>query len=348
MKRKIFLLSGLASILTATVAVNGAETTINGAGATFPAPVYSSWTYKYKEKTGTRINYQAVGSGAGIAQIKAKTVDFGASDEPLEKEELNKYGLTQFPMLMGGVVPVVNIPGVESGKLQLTPKVLADIFLGKIKKWDDAAIASVNSGLKLPSMPITVVYRSDGSGTTWIFTNYLSKISQDWANGPGNGKSVKWPVGVGGQKNPGVANNVQKISGSIGYVEYTYAFEGKLSCAALQNKAGKFVAPGIESFISAGANADWKNAPGFYMVLTDQPGEKSWPILGVTYILAYKEQKDAVKSREMMKYFNWCYTDEGSKTASTVNYVPIPENVVKMVKEEWKKNIKCDGKSVTE
>lgn len=348
MKRKLFLLSGLAGILTAAVSINGAEITVNGAGATFPAPVYSSWTYKYKEKAGTRINYQAVGSGAGIAQIKAKTVDFGASDEPLEKKELDENGLTQFPMLMGGVVPVVNIPGIENGKLKLTPKVLADIFLGKINKWDDVAITGINSGLKLPSMPITVVYRSDGSGTTWIFTNYLNKVSEDWAKGPGNGKAVKWPVGVGGQKNPGVANNVRKISGSIGYVEYTYAFEGKLSCISLQNQAGKFVEPCIESFVSAGANADWKNAPGFYMVLTNQPGEKSWPILGVTYILVYKEQKDAVKSREMMKYFDWCYADEGSKMASTLNYVPIPENVVKMVKNEWKNSIKCDGKNVIE
>lgn len=336
MKNKT-LMTCLAGTLSLVTGLTAAAGTINGAGATFPAPVYNAWTYNYGQATNTKVNYQSIGSGAGIAQIKAKTVDFGASDEPLQKKELDEAGLVQFPMLMGGVVPVVNIPGVENNKLKLSPAVLADIFMGKIKKWDDEAIKALNPELKLLSLNITVVYRSDSSGTTWIFTNYLSKISESWAKGPGNGKSVKWPVGVGGQKNPGVANNVQKITGSIGYVEYTYAFEAKLTCASLQNKAGKFVEPSIEAFQASAANADWKNAPGFYMVLTNQDGEQSWPVTGVSYILINKDNADAAKVSEMNKYFNWCLT-EGAKTAKELKYVPVPENIVKMVQNELKKS----------
>jgi phosphate transport system substrate-binding protein len=333
--------SGIIGLACATA---GAET-LNGAGASFPAPVYRIWTYTYGKQAGTKVNYQSVGSGAGIAQIKAKTVDFGASDKPLTKEDLDKAGLIQFPMLMGGVVPVVNLPGITSSSLKLTPEVLADIFLGKIKKWNDPAIKKLNPDLHIMSYPITVVHRSDGSGTTWIFTNYLSKISKEWEEKVGCGKAVKWPVGIGGQKNPGVVNTVKKVKGSIGYTEYTYATEAKLDIFAIKNKAGKFVKPGMDTFQAAGANADWSNAPGFRMVLTDQPGDKSWPITGVTYILIYKDQKNAAKAEEMLKYFSWCYKD-GAKMATGLNYVPIPENVVDLVKDSWKKTIKAGGKPV--
>ncbi|OGV52405.1 MAG: phosphate ABC transporter substrate-binding protein PstS [Lentisphaerae bacterium GWF2_52_8] len=344
--KKLFGLSlGLAAGLGAISGL--AAETLNGAGATFPAPVYNKWTYNYGQSCGTKINYQSIGSGAGIAQIKAKTVNFGASDEPLAKEEMDKFGLMQFPMLIGGVVPVVNLPGVEPGKLKLSGKLLADIFLGKISKWDDPAIKELNPELKLPSFPVAVVHRSDSSGTTWIFTNYLGKVSEEWAKGPGNGKDVKWPCGVGGQKNPGVANNVLKMAGAIGYVEYTYAVEAKMNCVNLQNKDGKFVAPALENFAASAANADWQNTPGFFMVLTEQPGEKTWPISGVTYILIYKEQASAATAKEMIKYFSWCYT-EGAKLASELNYVPLPENVVKMVKDEWKKSLKAEGKQLVE
>ena len=324
-----------------------AGTTVNGAGASFPAPLYGKWTYTYNQASGNTFNYQSVGSGAGIAQIKAKTVDFGASDDPLKPAVLDESGLMQFPMVMGGVVPIVNLPGVKGGELKLTGPVLANIFLGKIAKWDDAAIKDLNPGLSLPSIPITVVHRSDGSGTTWIFTNYLAKVSEDWKNGPGNDKDVKWPVGIGGQKNPGVANGVVKTVGGIGYVEYAYAVEAKLSYASLQNKAGKFVKPNAESFKASAANADWEKAPGFYMVLTEQDGEQSWPISGATYILVYKEQADLAKAKEMFKFFAWAL-DEGDKTAEELHYIPMPDNVVKLIKASWKANIKSAGKPVVE
>ncbi|MCP3965998.1 MAG: phosphate ABC transporter substrate-binding protein PstS [Lentisphaerae bacterium] len=335
-------------IAAAAIAVTGIDAsavTLNGAGASFPAPVYRVWTYNYKRTAGARVNYQSVGSGAGINQIRAKTVDFGASDKPLKKAELDKYGLVQFPMLMGGVVVVVNIPGVKTDQLKLDGKTLADIFLGKIRKWNDPAITKLNPNLNIPAMPITVVHRSDSSGTTWIFTNYLTKVSDDWSKTVGNGKAVKWPVGIGGQKNPGVCNNVFKVRGSIGYVEYTYAFESKLATASLKNKAGNFVKPNLNAFQAAGASADWKNAPGYYMVLTDQTGKDSWPITGVTYILIYKVQKEMAKAKTMLKYFNWCYT-QGASTAAKMHYVPIPKNVVGMVSEMWNKEVKYNGQMI--
>ena len=324
-----------------------AGVTVNGAGASFPAPLYGKWTYTYNQASGNTFNYQSVGSGAGIAQIKAKTVDFGASDDPLKPEELDAAGLMQFPMVMGGVVPTVNIPGIQTGQLKLTGPVLADIFLGKIKKWDDEAIKSINAGVTIPSLPITVVHRSDGSGTTWIFTNYLSKVSEDWKNGPGNDKDVKWPIGIGGQKNPGVANGVQKTIGAIGYVEYAYAVEAKLPFVSLKNKDGNFAVPSAESFKAAGASADWANAKNFYMVLTEQGGAESWPISGATYILVYKEQADLAKAKEMFKFFNWCL-DDGDKTAVELHYIPMPDSVVKLIKDAWKANIKSAGQAVVE
>lgn len=334
--------------VAATIAVSSFASlakSLNGAGASFPAPVYRVWTYNYKQATKVKVNYQSIGSGAGINQIKSRTVDFGASDKPLKKAVLDKIGLVQFPMLMGGVVVVVNIPGIKNNQLKLDGKTLAKIFSGRIRRWNHPDISSLNAGTNIPAMPISVVHRSDGSGTTWIFTNYLCKVSPNWKKDIGNGKSVKWPVGYGGQKNPGVGNNVKTISGSIGYIEYTYAVEAKIATVQLKNKAGKFVKPDIKSFQAAGANADWKNAPGYYMVLTDKAGAKSWPITGVTYILIYKKQKDNAKAMSLLKYFDWCYK-QGASVAARLQYVPIPSSVIAMVEKSWAKEISVDGKKV--
>ena len=323
--------------------VSAQSPVINGAGASFPYPLYSKWAYDYEQITKIKVNYQSIGSGGGIAQIKAKTVDFGASDAPLTKEELDPAGLIQFPMIIGGVVPVVNLKGIQAGKLKLTPEVLADIFLGKITKWNDPAILKVNPELKLPNQSITVVHRADGSGTTWIFTNYLDKVSKQWHEKVGTDKSVAWPCGVGGKGNEGVAQYVQQISGGIGYVEFAYALENNMTWTLLQNKASKFVAPTIESFQSAGANADWKNAPGFYMVLTDQPGENSWPITGASYILVHKNQTNP-NAKEMLKFFSWCLKN-GAVTAEKLHYVPLPKNLVELVEKQWT-NIVYQGKQI--
>lgn len=302
-----------------------------GAGASFPAPVYRQWTYSYSEENpGTQITYQSLGSGAGLNQIKAGTVDFAGSDNPLTLEQQQEFGLIQFPMLTGGVVVIVNIPGVKDGALQLSQDVLARIYLGEIQYWNDAAIRALNPKLRLPKMKITVVRRSDSSGTSFIFTNYLSKISADWKNKVGQGSSVKWPVGIGGQKNPGVCNMVAKIKGSIGYTEYTYAVEAKLACACLENADGKFVKPSQQSFSAAASCADWKNAPGFYMELTNVPGAQSWPITGVTYILMRKDAS-AEKRAALRDYFMWCFT-EGADQATKLNYVALPQDVVELVK----------------
>ena len=307
--------------------------TLNGAGASFPAPVYQLWTYAYTQSGKATVNYQSLGSGAGLSQIKAGTVDFAGTDSPLTAEQQAETGLVQFPMLTGGVVVIVNVPGVKSGELKLSRAVLSDIFLGKITNWNDPAIAKINPGVRLPKdLKITVVRRSDSSGTTFIFTDYLSKISGEWKNAIGAGSSVKWPVGIGGQKNPGVCNNVAKIRGSIGYTEYTYAVEAKLNCAQLENRAGTFIAPTAKSFAASAANADWKNASGFLMMLTDQPGAESWPITGVTYILIRKDA-DAGTQAALKDYFNWCFT-EGASSAARLNYVPIPENVVSLIREK--------------
>ena len=312
--------------------------TLNGAGATFPFPVYSQWAYKYNQLTQVRINYNSIGSGGGIAQIKAGTVDFGASDAPLELAELNESGLIQFPMVMGGVVPVVNIQGVKPGTLRLTSDVLADIFLGKITKWNDSRITGINPGVTIPNTSITVVHRADGSGTTWIFTNYLDKVSTEWHDKVGTEKSVSWPVGVGGKGNEGVAAYVQRINGAIGYVEFAYALQNTMTYILLRNQAGQFVEPTIETFQSAAANADWSDAPGFYMVLNDQPGEKSWPITGATFILIHKKQADARKIQQLLSYFSWCF-DHGGDVARDLHYVPMPVNVVELVKAQWKSDV---------
>ncbi|MFI5323891.1 MAG: phosphate ABC transporter substrate-binding protein PstS [Thermodesulfobacteriota bacterium] len=316
-----------------------AATMITGAGATFPYPVYGKWAYTYNKDTGVQLNYQSIGSGGGIKQIKAKTVDFGASDAPLNPEELDEAGLMQFPMIMGGVVPVVKISGIGAGKLKLTPDVLADIYLGKINKWNDPKIAGTNPGVSLPDKSITVVHRADGSGTTWIFTNYLSKVSPEWKDKVGNDKAVKWPVGVGGKGNEGVAAFVGKVDGSIGYVEYAYALQNKMASVQLKNHNGNFVSPTSENFQAAAASADWANAKGYYMVLTDQPGANSWPITGASFILMYKTQTNPAEAKEVLKFFAWSYKN-GGESAKALDYVPMPESVVKMVEDTWHSEIK--------
>ncbi len=340
--RRLFL-AGLIALFA--VALLSAAETVSGAGATFPFPLYSQWAYDYNKLTGVQVNYQSIGSGGGIAQIKAKTVDFGASDEPLQEGELKEAGLFQFPMIIGGVVPVVNLKGIEPGKLQLSGETLAQIFLGKIIKWNDPKIAADNPALTLPDQKIVVVHRSDGSGTTWIFTNYLTKVSPEWASVAGNAKAVKWPTGVGGKGNEGVAAFVKQTGGSIGYVEYAYALKNKMTYTKLKNKAGKFVVPSIETFQSAAANADWQNAKGFYMVLTDQLGDNSWPIVGASYILVYKAMPDAAKAQTMFRFFDWCFKN-GDKTATALDYVPLPKTLIDMVQTAWKKELTAAGQPV--
>jgi phosphate transport system substrate-binding protein len=335
------LLAGLAvaALLGIGAQAQAESPTITGAGATFPYPVYSKWAFDYNKETGVRLNYQSIGSGGGIKQIKEKTVDFGASDAPMEPAELDKAGLLQFPMIMGGVVPVVHIPGIATGQLKLSAANLADIFLGKITKWNDPKIMADNKGLNLPGTDITVVHRADGSGTTWIFTNYLTKVSPEWKSKVGNDKAVQWPVGLGGKGNEGVAAFVTKVDGAIGYVEYAYALQNKMAAALLKNQAGNFVAPTDENFQAAAANADWAKAKGYYMVLTDQPGVNSWPITGASFILMYKAQTDGVHAKEVLKFFDWSFRN-GAKAAQALDYVPMPEAVVKMVADTWKKEIK--------
>jgi phosphate transport system substrate-binding protein len=314
-------------------------TSISGAGATFPYPVYAKWADAYNKVTGIKLNYQSIGSGGGIKQIKAKTVDFGASDAPLKAEELDKSGLLQFPMIMGGVVPVVNIPGISSGSLKMSNELLADIYLGKVNNWNDGKIKIQNPDLNLPNKAITVVHRSDGSGTTWIFTNYLSKVSPEWKSKVGNNKAVAWPAGVGGKGNEGVASYVQRIKGSIGYVEYAYALQNKLTYVKLHNRSGGFVVPSSKSFQSAAANADWAHAKGFYMVLTDQPGKDSWPITGASFILVYNNQDKPDVGKAVLKFFDWCYSN-GAKMADELDYVPMPDNVANLVRATWHEKIK--------
>jgi phosphate transport system substrate-binding protein len=343
--KKALMFWGIFSILLILSAgpIQAGGKTLNGAGATFPYPLYSQWAYEYHTLTGVKLNYQSIGSGGGIAQIKARTVDFGASDAPMKPAELDKFSLVQFPMVIGGVVPVVNVPGVGPGELKLTAELMADIFLGKLTKWNDPAIAGINPGVKLPDKAITVVHRADGSGTTWIFTNYLDKVSPAWHETVGTGKAVSWPVGVGGKGNEGVAAYVQRISGSVGYVEFAYALQNKMSHAMLRNRAGSFVEPTIKSFQAAAANADWKNAPGYYLVLTDQPGKKSWPITGASFILVYRDQQKPEQARLMFPFFDWCYR-HGAETAEKLHYVPIPANVVDMVEKTWNQEIRVEGK----
>ena len=335
----------LLALAAAAAALHASAVDITGAGATFPYPIYSKWADAYKKTTGSAMNYQSIGSGGGIKQITAKTVDFGASDMPMKAEDLQKNGLVQFPAIMGGVVPVLKLAGVKPGDLKFTGPLLADIYLGKVTKWNDPAIARLNPGVKLPGDNITVVHRSDGSGTTFLWTNYLSKVSPEFKSSVGEGTSVKWPAGVGGKGNEGVASYVQKINGSIGYVEYAYAKQNKLSHGQVQNKAGTFVNPDDETFKAAAAGADWKSAPGMGIVLTDQAGEASWPITGASFILVHARQEKPENGREVLRFFEWSFKN-GQKMAAELDYVPMPEAVVKQIQASWKTVTDATGKAI--
>jgi phosphate transport system substrate-binding protein len=315
---------------------------ITGAGATFPFPIYAKWADAYKQKTGTGMNYQSIGSGAGIKQIQAKTVDFGATDAPLKADELQKAGLVQFPAIIGGVVPVVNLDGIKPGEMKLTGALLADIYSGKVKKWNEKAIADVNPGLKLPDESITVVRRSDGSGTTFLWTDYLSKVSPEWKEKVGSSTAVAWPEGVGGKGNEGVASYVQRIKGAIGYVEYAYAKRNKMAHVALRNKDGQFVQPDDDAFQAAASYADWKSQPGFYQILTEQAGKASWPITGASFILVPAKSDKPASTAEVLKFFDWAFKN-GQKMAADLDYVPLPDNVVRMIADEWRAHVKDAG-----
>jgi phosphate transport system substrate-binding protein len=331
---KTVVAAGLVAASTSAFAAD-----ITGAGATFPFPIYSKWADAYKKETGNGLNYQSIGSGGGIKQIQAKTVTFGATDMPLKVDQLDKDGLVQWPMVMGAIVPVVNIEGVKPGDMVFDGETLANIYLGKITKWDDAAIKKLNPNVKLPSEAITVVRRSDGSGTTFNFTDYLSKVSADWKSKVGSGTAVEWPAGVGAKGNEGVSGNISQTKNSIGYVEYAYAKQNKLTYTAMVNKGGKSVQPTVEAFQAAASNADWTHAPGYYVILTDQPGDKSWPITASTFILMHKDATDKAASQEALKFFKWAFAN-GGKMAEELDYIPMPDNVVKLIEKTWSADIK--------
>lgn len=318
---------------------------ISGAGATFPYPIYAKWAEAYNAKTGVKLNYQSIGSGGGIAQITAKTVDFGASDMPLKPEELDKKGLMQFPPVIGGEVMVVNLPGIKAGEMTLNGPTIANIYLGKITKWNDAAIAKLNPGVKLPDSAIAVVHRSDGSGTTFIFADYLSKVSPEWKSKVGEGTSVDWPVGIGGKGNEGVAANTARTAGAIGYVEYAYALQNKLVHTKLINHDGVTLEPGSNVFQAAAANANWKGAKDFYLILTDQPGKESWPITGATFILMHKKQDHPERAAEVLKFFDWSYKN-GAKLAESLDYIPMPATAIAIFEQSWQQIKGRDGKPV--
>jgi phosphate transport system substrate-binding protein len=326
------LLTTAALGAASVVAAHAAD--ISGAGATFPFPIYAKWAEAYKKDTGAGLNYQAIGSGGGIKQIKAKTVTFGATDAPLKGKDLEADGLVQWPMVMGGIVPVINLDGVKPGELTIDGPTLAKIYLGTVTSWDDASIKALNPKVTLPSTPIAVVHRADGSGTTFNFTNYLAKVSPDWQSKVGEGASVDWPVGIGAKGNDGVANNVAGTKGAIGYVEYAYAKQNKLTYADMINAAGKTVAPTLASFQAAAANADWTKEPGFYVILTNQPGAESWPITAATFILMYKKPTDVAASDDALKFFTFAF-DKGAQMAQDLDYIPMPDSVVGLIKKTW-------------
>lgn len=330
--------------ITATVFSSAVAADITGAGATFPYPIYAAWAQEYKKATGTGLNYQSIGSGGGIKQIKAKTVDFGASDMPLKDEELAKDGLVQFPTVIGGVVPVVNVKGIQPGQLKLTGQVLGDIYLGNVKKWNDPAIAALNPGVALPDAPIAPVRRADGSGTSFIFTNYLSKVNAEWKSKVGEGTAVNWPTGAGGKGNEGVSAFVQRLPNSIGYVEYAYAKQNKMAHVQLKNAAGNFVNPDDANFKAAAASADW--AKSFYQILTEQPGKDAWPLTGATFILMHKTQDKAEQGASSLKFFEWAYNN-GDKAAADLEYVPLPNNVKDLVRKQWANIKDASGKTVS-
>jgi phosphate transport system substrate-binding protein len=330
-----------AGLLVACAASHAQDVT--GAGASFPAPLYAKWADSYNKATGVRVNYQSVGSGAGIKQIKGKTVDFGASDMPLKDDELAKEGLVQFPMVIGGVVPVVNIKGVQPGQIKLTGQLLGDIYLGKIAKWNDPALTALNPGVPLPDATIQVVRRADGSGTSFIFTNYLSKVNEEWKAKVGEGTAVNWPTGAGGKGNEGVSAFVSRLPNSIGYVEYAYVKQNKMTFTLLKNKEGEFHAPDDEAFKAAAAGADWSKT--FYQVLTDQPGKASWPLSGATFIMMHKAQDKPAQASGSLKFFEWAYAN-GDKTAADLEYVPLPDSVKALVRKQWGEIKDASGKAI--
>jgi phosphate transport system substrate-binding protein len=344
LSRRTLLSAIFAASACAAIPALAAE--ISGAGATFPYPIYAKWAEAYKAKAGTAMNYQSIGSGGGIKQINAKTVDFGASDMPLKPEELEKGGLQQFPMVMGGVVPVVNLAGVKPGELKLDGKVLAGMYLGTITKWNDKAIAALNPGINLPDKAIATVHRSDGSGTNFIFTHYLSSVDTDFKSKIGENTSVEFPGGLGGKGNEGVAALATRTDGAIGYVEYAYALQNKMTFAQLKNHDGNFVSPNAQTFQAAAANADWSKAPGFYLLLTEQPGKDSWPITGATFILMHQKQDKPDNAREVLSFFDWAYHN-GGQMAEQLDYVPMPAAVISAVEASWKTIVSgADGKPV--
>nr|WP_233496916.1 phosphate ABC transporter substrate-binding protein PstS [Dyella sp. AtDHG13] len=316
-----------------------AATEVTGAGSTFVYPILSKWSSDYSQKTGTKVNYQSIGSGGGIAQIKAATVDFGASDMPMKAADLHALGMGQFPSVIGGVVPVANLPGIAPGTLKFTGPVLANIFLGKITRWNDPALVAINPGVKLPDSRITVVHRSDGSGTTFNWVNYLSKVSPEWKSKVGEGTSVSWPTGLGGKGNEGVAAYVKQVPYSLGYVEYAYVKQSKMNYGLVQNKAGKFVEPNAESFQAAAATADWSHAEDFDLVMTDAPGEKAYPVTATTFIIMYKQPKDAARSKAAREFFRWSL-ESGQSQANALDYVPLPADLVKQIEAYWGANFK--------
>jgi phosphate transport system substrate-binding protein len=336
---KTILRAALVAAVATGVSASVRAADISGAGATFPYPIYAKWADAYKKETGNGLNYQSIGSGGGIKQIKAKTVTFGASDMPLEPKDLKAANLIQFPTVIGGDVPVANLDGIKPGELVLDGAALAKIYLGEIKTWDDPAIKKLNPNAKLPSQAIVVVHRSDGSGTTFIWTDYLSKVSPEWKSKVGANTSVEWPVGIGAKGNEGVANNVANTKGAIGYVEYAYVKQNKMTYTNVINKDGKPVSPDAASFQAAAANADWAKAEGFYIILTDQPGAQSWPIAGATFILFPTQPQDLAAAKEALKFFEWAYT-KGGKMAEELDYVPMPPDVVSLIKKEWSSDIK--------
>jgi phosphate transport system substrate-binding protein len=339
--RFLFAVPALAASLFCAVA---SAQDVTGAGATFPAPIYAQWADAYHKATGVRINYQSIGSGAGIQQIRARTVDFGASDMPLKDEELAKDGLIQFPTVIGGVVPVVNIKGIAPGQIKLTGPLLGDIYLGKITRWNDASLAALNPGVPLPDAAISVVRRADGSGTTFIFTNYLSKVNPEWKAKAGEGTAVNWPAGAGGKGNEGVAAFVQRLPNSIGYVEYAYAKQNKMAYVQLKNAAGNFVEPDDANFKAAAANADWSKS--FFQLLTEQPGKDAWPISGATFILLHRTPDKPAKAAAVLRFFDWAYAN-GDKMAAALEYVPLPDALKTLVHKQWAEQVKdASGKTL--
>jgi len=343
---KIFATAIAATVAAASLGVQAQAADVTGAGATFPQPIYNKWGELYKGATKNNVNYQGIGSGGGIKQIEAKTVDFGASDKPLKPADLDSNGLMQFPTVIGGVVPVMNLPGVNPGQLKLSGEVLAQIFIGDIKTWGDPRIAALNAGVKLPNIPITVVHRSDGSGTSFIFTTYLSNHSPAWAQRVGANDAVEWPTGLGGKGNDGVAAFVKQTVGSIGYVEYFYAKQNKMIFSAMKNKNGAFVQPTAAAFAAAASGADWTKAPGNYLLLLDQPGAQTWPITAATFILMHKTQDKPQNAKEVLAFFDWAYKN-GDAAAAQLDYVPLPAGVKTMMRKQWVAQIKgADGKAV--